>query len=275
MEDSPLHSVISEFIDSLDAVADAGLDIKGLQVSSLLCLLRVSLQRARLQSSYKQLLCTLAQGLPKTTSTRVLTTYSKTVEIASELVDQLDRFISSAAIDREPNIDHAIEEARNIRRRIGAVFVVDCISLVEFSALKIEASRRGLQTRLLDSFFINPLGKTIFVKEQAPFPHFLRNYAQKLASAVEAKHCSQVSFDLDQHLHGDSGFALLDFIQQHPLAKIWEKVLRLKIDFDSVLLTTDHGYDILESNGTLYVVHGSRGKGLLSMSRLAAFLVIW
>ena len=277
MEVRALAQTIREFACAVNEAVEAELDLRRLHASALICLLRAGILRVGLSSVYDPLLAELGKSLPGPTQRRLLSpTIPRPVEVALDLLQKIREFLASARIDKESDLDYLTKNiSAGIKGKIGAVFVADCLSLPEFVTMMVEASRRGLYVTLLDSIFVNPAGKTAFVKEQAPEPHYLRSYAEKLSSLLGAKHCSGVSFDIDKHLHSDEGFALLDFARNHPLADVWMKALRLKASFGSLLITTDHGYDILEGSGSLYVLHGSRREGVLSLSRLAPFLVVW
>jgi hypothetical protein len=195
---------------------------------------------------------------------------------AIDVIDAISSCIQRATIDQEASLRHVCEEAsKRYKNRTNHVLVIDAFSAIEFASLLVTARRNGLATDLSDQLFVNPIGMTSFVQNQVERSR-LQDYAANLAKAVDASGHSVCPLP-DRALHHQIG-DVVSFVEEenNTFMPAWRKIQEIfkqsTLSPLTVLITTDHGYDIYEEEDILYVGHG-RG-GLADLSRVSFFALV-
>jgi hypothetical protein len=197
--------------------------------------------------------------------------------LAVDVIDAVSRRIQRATTDQEASLHHVCREAeKRYKNRVNHVLVVDAFSPVEFASLLVTAKRNGLEANLSDQVFVNPVGMTAFVQNQVEKSR-LQDYAANLARQVGATEYSVCPLP-DRAIHHQIG-DVVSFVDEenNPFVSAWRKIHeifkqpRLSPSW-TVLITTDHGYDIYEQENILFVGHGR--KGLAELSKVSFFALV-
>jgi len=174
-------------------------------------------------------------------------------------------------------------EITKIFRRIDYVMVYDCMSLNEFILISAASRLQGFKTITPNLIFVNPIGLTRYVTQQLPgldYRSVLREYARLLAERLRAKGYHKSAYiDFKVHEYGSMGIE--EFLQRININKILNEIINLASN-GIVLITADHGYDIIYDPDSkyVYVLHGFKRqlKGnhvpLLLFSRFSLFLTV-
>ncbi len=182
------------------------------------------------------------------------------------------------------NIKKLVREAKTVFRNIEYVMVYDCMSLIEFLVIAASMRFNNLETIIPDIVFVNPIGLTRYITHQLAsldYRAILREFAHLLARELGAHgYYKSAYIDLKVHEYGFLGIE--EHISRINIRHIVEEVLD-KASNKTVLITADHGYDIVYNidDDYLYVTHGFRKpiKGdhypLLLFSRFSFFLKVF
>jgi len=196
---------------------------------------------------------------------------------ALKFVRSLEDFLrggSRTGVLEEASLQFILDFLRERVGKVGGVVVLDCGSIPELSAIACKFAYLNRNVTIYDKVFVNPVGATRFLTEQlTDFNRgaVLRYYAELLKEELRAKFCAKIStIDLVVHRHGMN---LIDFLSSLNMEKIFEQIDRLARR-DSILVTADHGYDLVADEHGLFVTHGYKGECPLNFSRIALFLVI-
>jgi len=185
------------------------------------------------------------------------------IKFASEIIQLLKPKLDFS--DIEIIIDRLKKDLKNV----NAVFVIDCFSPMEFLTYLTKLRLDGYNSELLDIYFTNIAGLTRFLTEQAGGS--IRKFSEYLAERLDFKFFDKYSY-FDKIVH--TSILLRDFIESVPHDEIYDKIVRILGKYKSVLLTSDHGYDVVNVEGLLYVTHPAR-EGILKFSNVALYLVAW
>jgi predicted transcriptional regulator len=181
------------------------------------------------------------------------------------------------------NIPTIAREVRKLFRKIDYVMVYDCMSLNEFILVSAASRSQGFRTILPNLIFVNPIGLTRYVTQQLPgldYRSVLREYARMLAERLRAKgYYKSAYIDFKVHEYGSMGIE--EFLEKINITRIINEITNLASN-GIVLITADHGYDIIYDPDSkyIYVLHGykERVKGnhapLLLFSRFSPFLTV-
>lgn len=180
-----------------------------------------------------------------------------------------------AVIIKEANLQHIVQLLESRVGKVDGVFVFDCASVPEFIAIASKFSALGRNTTILEEVFVNPVGVTRFLTGQLEALDrgmYLAHYARLLKERLRASFSTKIStIDLITHRQG---FTLRDFLDSLKPSELFEEIRR-SAEQKSVLITSDHGYDVIMDEHGFYVTHGYYKENcLLSFSRIALFLVI-
>lgn len=196
---------------------------------------------------------------------------------ALSLVKAFSDFLENgkrAVILEEANIQRILQFLESRVGRIGSVIVLDCASIPEVVALASKFSALGHSATIYEEVFVNPVGATRFLTgqlEQFGRERCLAQYAKLLKERLNAAAYSKIStVDLVTHQHGCTVDDFLKFIKMQELFDRIDHFLRR----NSVLITSDHGYDVVADERGLYITHGFKERCPLNFSKIALFLVI-
>lgn len=195
----------------------------------------------------------------------VLDPFFKGVKIASRILDRL-----------ELNIEHSDIKSvmSKLKRRVKDVdvtFVIDCFSPIEFLTYLTKLRFDGFQSKLLEIYFTNIGEVTRFLTAQAGGT--IRGFSEHLAEFLNAKVHDKYSY-FDKLVH--KSILINDFLRSIPHEDIYSRIVKFLNSYESILITSDHGYDVVNADGLLYVTHPSPSKGsILKFSNIAMYLVAW
>jgi len=154
------------------------------------------------------------------------------------------------------------------------VIVLDCGSIPEISTIAGRFAYLNRNATIYDRVFVNPIGTTRFLTEQlASFGRetALKYYAKLLKEELGAKFDIKISTtDLIVHQYG---VTVSSFLNSLDIKKIFEQMNYFARQ-NSILITADHGYDLVADEHELYITHGYKKECPLNFSRIALFLVI-
>lgn len=179
-----------------------------------------------------------------------------------------------AVILKEANLHYILQFLENKVGKVDTVFVLDCASIPEIITIasKFSASRRN--TTIYEEVFINPIGVTRFLTGQLETfnrESYLVQYAKLLKERLNASlYTKSSTVDLVTHQHG---YTLDGFLKSIEMQKLFDHINHFAKQ-NSVLITSDHGYDIVTDEHGLYITHGYKKKCPLNFSRTALFLVV-
>ncbi|MCR8433829.1 MAG: hypothetical protein NDP24_06340 [Crenarchaeota archaeon] len=177
-------------------------------------------------------------------------------------------------IPEEANIHFILDFLRKNVGKVGGVIVLDCASIPEMVTIAGKFAHTNRNVVIYSRIFANPIGVTRFLTEQ--LTHLgrepaLKRYAQLLKEELEASFSIKKSLiDLVVHEHGVS---VSDFLNSLNMQEIIEQINHF-MKQSSILITSDHGYDLVANEHGLYITHGYKRKCPLNFSRIALFLVI-
>ncbi|MEM2364819.1 MAG: hypothetical protein QXD81_05035 [Candidatus Bathyarchaeia archaeon] len=179
-----------------------------------------------------------------------------------------------AVILNEANLYHIVQFLENRVGRVDAVLILDCASIPEFVTIASKFHALNRNVTILDKVFINPIGITRFLTYQLKSfdrESYLRQYAQLLKERLKSRHCFIIPM-IDLSIH-EYGFTLSTFLKYIKIQKLFDEVNNLARQ-NSLLLTADHGYDIVADEHGLYMTHGYEKECPIKFSRIAPFLII-
>lgn len=166
---------------------------------------------------------------------------------------------------------------KDFHNKIDKVVVLDCASLPEFLSIAIKAYASARDMIFLNKVFVNPIGMTSYLTsqlQQIGHPMLLRRYAEVLANILNAN-CSIKDSSIDWVVH-THGFTDLDnFLSSFPIKDIYNLIHNELVKGKRIMVTSDHGYDIIECNNDLCITHGIKYPCPLNFSKLALFLILW
>ena len=184
---------------------------------------------------------------------------------------------SGSSAMEEGDISKIIELLKKQVGKVSGVIVSDCLSLPEFLTLSAKLKTEGFVPCFGERFLVNPLGVTRFVTGQLPYldaEGFLREYARLLAKGLKAQSWVKES-RVDYIVHTQGYTEPENFVKSMPIGEIVTEV-RNKLKKGSVLVTSDHGYDLFADVEGLKIAHGAREQGyqIFSFSKVGLFLLI-
>jgi len=187
------------------------------------------------------------------------------VKIASKILDQLTLKVEHS------DINYVIKKLKRKLKDIDVTFVIDCFSPIEFLTYLTKLRFDGFQSKLLEIYFMNIGEVTRYLTAQAGGT--IRGFSEYLAGFLNAKVYDKYSY-FDKLVH--KSVLLDDFLRNIPHESIYSRIMRYLNSCESILITSDHGYDVVDTNGLLYVVHPSPSEGsILKFSNIAMYLVSW
>ena len=249
-----------EYVERLvELVMDLNIrDLRSLHITYLLTFLRTKLAGFYLNEIAENF-------LPYKVRLRVTDPFFDGVKLASKIVSELKPNVNLS------DIKNIVDLLRKNLKNVGAVFVIDCFSLIEFITYLTKLRLDGFESKLLDVYFTNIGEVTRYLTSQAG--ESIRGFSEYLANLLNAKHYDKYSY-FDKLVH--KSILLNDFLLSIPHQSIYSRILKTIQTYDSILITSDHGYDIVDSNGFIYVTHPSPSKGsILKFSNIAMYLVSW
>ena len=196
---------------------------------------------------------------------------------ALSFVKSFNHFLKNAdesVILKEANIHYILDFLKERVGKVGAIVVLDCCSIPEIVAMAGKFTALNRNTAIFDQAFINPVGATAFVTGQMVYfgrEAVLRQYAQLLKETLEAKfYIKSSTIDLVAHQHG---VTIDNFLTSLNIQKIFDQINHFAKQ-NSVLITSDHGYDVVADEHGLYITHGYKKECPLNFSKIALFLVV-
>ncbi|MGB9841560.1 MAG: hypothetical protein ACPLKZ_02420 [Candidatus Bathyarchaeales archaeon] len=175
---------------------------------------------------------------------------------------------------KEANIQYMLDFLKSSVGKVGGIIVLDCGSIPELITFAGKLTALNHNATIYDKAFINPTGVTAFVTGQMGSlgrEAYLREYAKQLKDTLSAKFFIKSStIDLTAH---QQGITIENFLQSLQIQKIFDQIHRFARQ-DHILITSDHGYDVIADEHGLYITHGYKEKCPLNFSKIALFLVI-
>ena len=192
-------------------------------------------------------------------------------------VKSFNTFLEKAdesVILKEANIHYILDFLKERVGKVGAIVVLDCGSIPEIVTIASKSNALNRNTTIFNEAFINPVGVTAFVTGQmSSFGReaFLRQYAQLLKETLKAKfYVKSSTIDLTTH---QQGVTIGNFLSSLEIQKVFDQINHFAKQ-NSVLITSDHGYDVVADEHGLYITHGYRRECPLNFSKIALFLVV-
>lgn len=196
---------------------------------------------------------------------------------ALKFIRSLKEFLEETrrtVILEEANLQFILDFLKEKVGKVGGVIVLDCGSIPELFTIASKFACLNRNITIYDKVFVNPIGTTKFLTEQlAYFGHetVLKYYAELLKKELGAKFDIKIStIDLIVHQYGVTVGRFLNLLDTK---KIFEQINHF-VKQDSILVTADHGYDLVADEHGLYVTHGYKKECPLNFSRIALFLII-
>lgn len=179
-----------------------------------------------------------------------------------------------AVILKEANLQHILQFLKNKVGKVDTIFVLDCASIPEIITIASKFSALRRNTTIYEEVFINPVGITRFLTGQLESFNregYLIQYAKLLKERLNASFSTKIStLDLVTH---QQGYTLDSFLKSIKMQKLFDYINHFAKQ-NSVLITSDHGYDIVADEHGLYITHGYKKECPINFSRIALFLVI-
>ena len=204
-------------------------------------------------------------------------TYGRLYLTALDFVKSVNYMLTnahSAILLKEASLHHILDFLKSKVGKVGSVMVLDCASIPELVTLASKLRSVSHHTLVLGETFLNPIGVTRFLTRQLTSfgqKDVLRGYAELLKQTLNANFCVKNSvIDLMVHKHG---VTIDNFLQSIDIEELFNKI-KFFTSQTSVLVTSDHGYDIVADEQGLYVTHGYKGSCPLNFSKMALFLVV-
>jgi hypothetical protein len=189
------------------------------------------------------------------------------VRIARELVEAFEVKVEYS------DLEFVIKQLKEKVSEIDSIYVIDCFSPIETITILTGLKKRKLNAIIPNIYFVNIGGVTSYLTKQLRGFGTIRKFSEMLAERFNATHNDKLSY-FDRLVHTPSFIHVRDFIKAVPIEEIFERVLHLTNKYGSVLLTSDHGYNVIEENNVLYVTHPSE-EGILKFSKYALYLISW
>jgi hypothetical protein len=179
-----------------------------------------------------------------------------------------------AVILKEANLHYILQFLENKVGKVDTVFVLDCASIPEIITIASKFSSMRHNTTIYEEVFINPIGITRFLTgqlEKFDREGCLSQYAKLLKERLNASsYVKSSTVDLVTHRQG---YTLESFLKSIEMQKLFDQINHFAKQ-NSVLITSDHGYDIVADEHGLYITHGYIEECPLNFSKIALFLVI-
>jgi len=180
----------------------------------------------------------------------------------------------NAILLKEASLHHVLDFVKSRVGKVGSIMVLDCGSIPEFITLASKLKALRYPSLIFSDVFLNPIGVTRFLTQQLKSfgqEDILQGYAELLKRTLNANFCVKSSvIDLTVHAHG---ITVEEFLKSIDINELFNRV-KFFASQSSVLITSDHGYDVVADEQGLYVTHGYRGPCPLNFSKMALFLVI-
>jgi len=175
---------------------------------------------------------------------------------------------------KEANLHYILNLLKTKVGKVGAVIVLDCASIPEILTLAGKFRSLRHHSLVLQENFVNPVGITRFLTEQLTYfgqIDVLRGYAQLIKQTLGADFGIKSStIDLTVHTHG---IQLNEFLSSLNIDQLFSQI-NFFAKQNSVLVTSDHGYDIVADEQGLYITHGHKKDCPINFSKIALFLII-
>jgi hypothetical protein len=189
-------------------------------------------------------------------------------------LDELLHSYRQAVILEEANLHYILDFLEDKVGRVDVVFVLDCASIPEVVSIAGKFLSLNRKVTIFEKLFINPVGITRFLTGQLESFNreiYLKQYAQLLKDRLKANFSVKIStIDLVTHQYG---FTLDSFLEFIGMQKLFNQINHFARQ-NSVLITSDHGYDVVADEHGLYITHGYKKECPLNFSKIAPFLVV-
>jgi len=271
-QNKSLTTNLEEIVNTLAETGDLPIEI--LHKIVFCSILKAGLLLYPASMQHKQELNKLIQTIPA--SYRGLVT-GKLYLRALKLIKSFEKMIKDkyrAALLKEANLQYIQNYLRRSLGKVDKVAVLDCASIPEMVTFAAKFKSLNRHPIILTEVFLNPIGVTRFLTQQLRIFNqrtALSGYAQLLRETLNAKqHYKTSLIDLTVHEHGVSIERFLNSLNMQALFETIKDLTGL----DSILITHDHGYDIVANDYGLYVIHGYKGECPINFSKIALFLAI-
>jgi len=242
----------------VEIVTELEIDLRGLHAIYLITFLRTRCENDNLRGIAESFLSYKDRMI-------VFDPFFEGVRIASEILDQLELSVEHS------DIRNVINELKKSVKNVDVTFVIDCFSPIEFLTYLTKLRSDGFQSKLLEIYFTNIGGVTRYLTAQAGGT--IRGFSEYLAEFLGAKVHDECSY-FDRLVH--TSILIDDFLRSIPHESIYSRIVKYLDSYESILITSDHGYDVVSSDGLLYVTHPSPPEGsMLKFSNIAMYLVGW
>ncbi len=205
--------------------------------------------------------------LPNIYQRRLFDPFFDGMRIARKLMDSFEIKVKYS------DLEFVIKQLKEKISEIGSIYVIDCFSPIETITVLTGLKKNKLNAVIPDIYFVNIGGVTSYLTKQLGEYGTIRKFSEMLAERFNARYYDKLSY-FDRLVHAPSFIHIKDFIRAVPIEEIFEEVLQLVNKYGSILLTSDHGYNVIERNNILYVTHPSE-EGILKFSNYAVYLISW
>lgn len=156
---------------------------------------------------------------------------------------------------------------------VNSVYVIDCLSPIELITLYIELKHQGIDADIPEIYFVNRAGLTSFLTRQVGRNGTVRKFSKLLKDNFGAQYNEPYSY-FDKLVHDATIILIKDFMKKVPIEDFFNKIVELINNYGSLLLTSDHGYNVIDQSDILYVTHPAE-DGVLRFCNFALYLIVW
>jgi len=242
--------------------------LRDIHLALTILFIRASYQRGGADPFSDQLIRKLANRLPRPLSKIIIDPFFHGVHIINQLLISLEKSCNPEF----GNLDYIIAKIKRYLKKVGAILIVDCLSLIEFLSLMIFAKKEGYNVDFLDLYFLNFPGFTRFLTRQLGDRGTLGLVAKLFAEKLNASRVKVYSY-IDKLVHDPEAFNFDKFLERIPIELLYKEIILQVSKFGSVLIMSDHGYNIIKRGDILYVDHGT-SQGIVKLNNMAFFMII-
>jgi len=195
---------------------------------------------------------------------------------ALDYLKSVNRFLTNgngSILLKEASLSHIVDLASRIGK-VDSIIVFDCGSIPEIATFASKLKALRYHSLILSDVFLNPIGITRFLTQQLKSlgqEDVLRGYADLLKQRLNANFSEKKSvIDLTVHAHG---VTIEEFLRSIDINELFNRI-HFFARQGSILITSDHGYDVVADEQGLYITHGYRRPCPLNFSKMALFLVV-
>ncbi len=283
MKGTRLKNLIETFVNILSHF-DRRTPTRTVYLATATALLYAGLSRRQLISRHEKVVKTeLLSKLPPLLRAYVRP-HGQLYRVSLDIVDVVDRIISNRLavelIGGRADLNFVRKVLIKELGRVSYVLLYDCLSIPEFLTIATSLKARGYEATFSPTCFLNPLGLTRFITEQAYSSRARATMKDVLKTLTDALGAigGELIREVDEKVHeyGQLGIgALADNVNIDMIISKCETYARRGV----TLVASDHGYDVISNTTHILITHGAREeqqsyKVILNFSKIAPFMAV-